>query len=264
MPNKKSVLVTGSAARLGATLVRSFAIDGWRVFCHYDKSRDATEELVAELSNAGHEVLALQADLSSEAGCQGLISNVKLHVKRLDCLVNNASSFEPDSATNFDSINASRQLQVNLLAPLSLTRWMAQELIPDNSPTPSCVIHILDQKVFNLNPDYFTYTVSKLALERAVALQAQALAPQIRVCGVAPGLMYLSGPQTRENFEQACRANLLRRATDPSDVAKTCLFLASTSGITGATVRVDNGQHLVPLPRDIMFVVEELLKGKIA
>ena len=80
------------------------------------------------------------------------------------------------------------------------------------------------------------------------------------LCGVAPGLMYLSGPQTADNFNLAAQANLMRRPTDPLDVAKTCLFLASTPSITGTTVSVDNGQHLVPLPRDIMFVVEDLLK----
>jgi NAD(P)-dependent dehydrogenase (short-subunit alcohol dehydrogenase family) len=262
MPHRRNVLVTGAAVRLGAALTRTFAIAGWRVFCHYGQSREAANNLTAELCAAGYEVVALQADLSSEVGCQNLIAKVKAYTGKLDCLINNASSFEPDSATSFDSIDASSQLQMNLLSPLSLARWMAQELVPDHSPTPSCVIHILDQKVFNLNPDYFTYTLGKLALERAVSLQAQALAPKIRVCGVAPGLMYLSGPQTRENFELASRANLLGRATDPDDVAKTCLFLASTTAITGVTLTVDNGQHLVPLSRDIMFVVEDFLAEK--
>jgi NAD(P)-dependent dehydrogenase (short-subunit alcohol dehydrogenase family) len=102
--------------------------------------------------------------------------------------------------------------------------------------------------------------VSKLALERAVALQAQSLAPAVRVCGVAPGILYASGPQNQANFEQASRANLLRRRVDPADVARTCVFLAGTPSVTGTTLCVDNGQHLVPLPRDIMFVVDELLK----
>jgi enoyl-[acyl-carrier-protein] reductase (NADH) len=73
--------------------------------------------------------------------------------------------------------------------------------------------------------------------------------------------MYLSGPQTQENFKRASGVNLLRRATDPRQVAATCLFLAENPCITGTTVAVDNGQHLVPLPRDVMFVVEDLLKG---
>jgi NAD(P)-dependent dehydrogenase (short-subunit alcohol dehydrogenase family) len=101
--------------------------------------------------------------------------------------------------------------------------------------------------------------VSKLALERAVSLQAQALAPAVRVCGVAPGILYPSGPQDGENFARASRANLLRRPIDPADVARSCVFLAATPSVTGTTLSVDNGQHLVPLPRDIMFVVDELL-----
>jgi NAD(P)-dependent dehydrogenase (short-subunit alcohol dehydrogenase family) len=117
------------------------------------------------------------------------------------------------------------------------------------------IIHVLDQKVFNLNPDYFSYTVTKLALERAVALQAQALAPAIRVCGVAPGLMFLSGPQTQDNFDQAARINLMQRALDPAQVAATCVFLAQNPCISGVTIAVDNGQHLVPLARDVMFMV---------
>ena len=95
-----------------------------------------------------------------------------------------------------------------------------------------------------------------------MALQAQALAPAIRVCGIAPGLMFLSGPQTQENFDRAGKVNLLRRATDPAQVAETCLFLANSTAITGTTVCVDNGQHLVPLDRDVMFVVQDLLGGQ--
>ena len=119
---------------------------------------------------------------------------------------------------------------------------------------------MLDQKVLNLNPDYFSYTVSKLALERSVALQAQALAPQIRVCGVAPGLMFLSGPQTQANFDRSSQMNLLKHAIDPAQVAATCLFLANNTALTGVTLAVDNGQHLVPLSRDVMFVVDNASK----
>jgi NAD(P)-dependent dehydrogenase (short-subunit alcohol dehydrogenase family) len=89
-------------------------------------------------------------------------------------------------------------------------------------------------------------------------LQAQALAPTVRVCGVAPGLIFPSGPQTDDNFARASRVNLLRHATDPAQVAASCLFLAENPCITGVTLTVDNGQHLVPLPRDVMFVVDTL------
>jgi NAD(P)-dependent dehydrogenase (short-subunit alcohol dehydrogenase family) len=139
---------------------------------------------------------------------------------------------------------------------------MVQSL-PQDAPAGECsIIHVLDQKVFNLNPDYFSYTISNLALERAVALQAQALAPRVRVCGVAPGLMFLSGPQTQDNFDRSSRVNLMQRAIDPARVAATCLFLAQNPCITGTTVCVDNGQHLVPLQRDVMFAVQDNLGAK--
>ena len=120
-----------------------------------------------------------------------------------------------------------------------------------------CVIHLLDQKVHNLNPDYFSYTVSKLALERSVALQAQALAPQVRVCGLSPGLMYLSGPQTQANFDRASRVNLLQQPIDPAAVARAAVFIAENTALNGCTLQADNGQHLVPLARDVMFAIGE-------
>jgi NAD(P)-dependent dehydrogenase (short-subunit alcohol dehydrogenase family) len=173
----------------------------------------------------------------------------------LDCLVNNASLFEPDTGAAMDLTGTRQQLEVNLIAPLALASLMARQNAPEATPGQRSVIHILDQKVFNLNPDYFSYTVSKLALERSVALQAQALAP-LRVCGVAPGLMFLSGPQTQDNFDRASRVNLMRQPIDPAQVAATCLFLAQNPCITGTTVCVDNGQHLVPLERDVMFLAD--------
>lgn len=255
----KSVLVTGAAHRLGACIATLFARSGWQVWCHYDQSQAAAETLVEGLRAQGHQAHAVQARLADEAGCLALIDRLRSQTDQLHALVNNASTFFPDTGLDFQVAQAAHQLQVNLLAPLLLASQMARHLVPEGQE--GCAIHILDQKVYNLNPDYFSYTVSKLALERAVALQAQSLAPRMRVCGVAPGLMYLSGPQTRDNFERAASANLLRRPTDPQDVAQTCLFLASTASITGTVLSVDNGQHLVPLPRDIMFVVDDLLKG---
>jgi len=251
----KQVLVTGGAQRLGAEIVRQFAAAGWRVWCHYQRSADMARALQAELNAAGAQVQLVQADLAQSAEVQRMVDHISQNTGPLDCLVNNASLFEPDTGAAMDLNGTRRQLEVNLIAPLSLASLMAQQAAPGATPGQRSVIHLLDQKVFNLNPDYFSYTVSKLALERSVALQAQALAP-LRVCGVAPGLMFLSGPQTQENFDRASRVNLLREPIDPAQVAATCLFLAQNPCITGTTVCVDNGQHLVPLERDVMFLAE--------
>ena len=251
----KQVLVTGGAHRLGAEIVRQFAAAGWRVWCHYQSSATAAQALQAELGAQGACVELVQADLAQHAEVERMVARIAQSHGPLDCLVNNASLFEPDTGAAIDLTGTRQQLEVNLIAPLALASLMARQNAPEATPGQRSVIHILDQKVFNLNPDYFSYTVSKLALERSVALQAQALAP-LRVCGVAPGLMFLSGPQTQDNFDRASRVNLMRQPIDPAQVAATCLFLAQNPCITGTTVCVDNGQHLVPLERDVMFLAD--------
>ena len=252
----RGVLVTGGGRRLGAAICNAFAQAGWSVWCQYRASRDAAETLCAGLRDEGFTATAVEADIDDEGARRALVERIAADTP-LACIVNNASAFEPDTGLDFEPEAALRQLGVNLIAPLSFARLLARQ--PADG-TDRSTIHILDQKVFNLNPDYFSYTVSKLALERAVSLQAQALAPAVRVCGVAPGILFTSGPQDDTNFAQAARANLMRRPIDPADVARTCVFLAGTPSVTGTTLCVDNGQHLVPLARDIMFVVDDLLK----
>jgi NAD(P)-dependent dehydrogenase (short-subunit alcohol dehydrogenase family) len=253
----KTVLITGGAQRLGALLCQAFAQAGWQVWCHYHRSVAAAQGLQQALQAGGATVHLVQADLEQASERERMMRTIEAQTGALQCLINNASLFEPDTGAQPDLTAAHLQLEVNLLAPLSLAALMARQSAPPSAPGQRSVIHILDQKVFNLNPDYFSYTVSKLALERAVALQAQALAPELRVCGVAPGLMFLSGPQTQDNFERASRINLLREPIDPAQVAATCLFLATNPCITGSTLSVDNGQHLVPLSRDVMFAIDE-------
>jgi len=254
------VLVTGGAVRLGREISLSFAHAGWNVACHCLESVAAAQSLCAQIKDLGRDSLVVQAQLTDEADCRRLWNEVTQHTgQQLHCVVNNASLFLPDRGTDFDESHAMSQLQANLLAPMRLGKWMAQ-LHADSKSIDANVIHVLDQKVFNLNPDYFSYTLSKLALERAVSLQAQSLAPRVRINAVAPGLMYLSGPQSADNFARASRANLLRKPISPANVAQSVLFLANNNSITGTCIRVDNGQHLIPMERDVMFVVDEVFK----
>jgi len=271
-------LITGGSVRLGREIGLAFARAGWHVACHYNHSEAEAHALCAELRALGVDALAVQGDLEDEASCQSMFdTTVAITGTALHCVVNNASLFVPDEGADFDEAQALAQIKVNLMAPMRLGKWMAalhahadvaEEAANTGNANASetqrikpSVIHVLDQKVFNLNPDYFSYTLSKLALERAVSLQAQSLAPTLRVNAVAPGLMYPSGPQSQTNFERAAHANLLRQPIHPADVASSVVFLAGNASITGTTVRVDNGQHLIPLARDVMFVVEELFKS---
>jgi len=254
----KSVLITGGAHRLGAALVRTFATNGWQVWCHYNGSKTAAQKLALDLQEQGHNIKLVKANLLDAHEIEEMMRLIEKRSGQLSTLVNNASLFEPDTAEDFSVEQIRKQMDVNLIAPLLMSQMMAKQA--KRTGSKGCVIHVLDQKVFNLNPDYFSYTISKLALERSVALQAQALAPNIRVCGVAPGLMFISGDQSQGNFDVASKINLLRENIDPTDVAKACEFMASNQSITGATLQVDNGQHLVPLKQDVMFVVDQIMK----
>jgi NAD(P)-dependent dehydrogenase (short-subunit alcohol dehydrogenase family) len=254
------VLVTGGGVRLGAQICRAFARAHWDVWCHYQHSMEAAQALCDELCALGVQARTVAADLARAADRQRMMEYIMRTSGPLTCLVNNASTFAPDEAQSLDSASTEHQLAVNLVAPMELSALMARSLPEAEHRGRHSVIHILDQKVLNLNPDYFSYTLSKLALERAVALQAQALANKLRVCGVAPGLMFLSGPQTQENFDIAGRINPMRRPTDPNQVARSCVFLAENDAITGVTLAVDNGQHLIPLPNDVMVVVDHYLQ----
>ncbi len=260
MNEKDWVLVTGGAQRLGREISLAFAKAGWNVLCHYRISRDGALKTQAEVQDAGGSCLLVDLDLAQGDAAELLLDKcVQLTGHPPRCIVNNASIFEADTAPSASAEGLQKHFQVNTATPLLLANSLFTRLCqrPDVANGTHSVIHVLDQKVHNLNPDYFSYTVSKLALERSVALQAQALAPTVRVCGLSPGLLYLSGPQTQANFDKASLVNLLQKRIDPVDVAQGALFMAQNTSINGCTLSTDNGQHLIPLSRDVMWAIEE-------
>ena len=259
-PPARAVLVTGAARRLGRQISLHFAHAGWDVLAHYRHSEDQARALQAEVEALGRRCWLLHADLRAPEAAQDLLAQARRQAGALPhCIVNNASVFEADNALSASASGLFDHFCTNTATPLLLAGGLAAALAEAGQTTHGAhsVVHVLDQKVHNLNPDYFSYTVSKLALAQSVALQAQALAPWLRVCGLSPGLMYLSGPQTQGNFDRASRVNLLREPLDPAQVARCAVFIAETPALNGTTLQADNGQHLVPLARDVMFAVDE-------
>jgi NAD(P)-dependent dehydrogenase (short-subunit alcohol dehydrogenase family) len=148
-------------------------------------------------------------------------------------------------------------MQVNLTAPILLSQLMFEYQKNNvnkavSSELPS-VIQLLDQKLINLNPDYLSYTLSKAALATSVEVLALDFAPHLRVLGLAPGISLPSGDQTNDGFTKAHQMTPLGKSSTPEDIAKATVFLAQANAITGTTLYVDGGQHLLPSSRDVMF-----------
>jgi NAD(P)-dependent dehydrogenase (short-subunit alcohol dehydrogenase family) len=251
---QKTVLITGGAKRIGQAIALAFAKTGWSVAVHYGTSRDAAHATVQSLLEHGVHAIALQADLAVEAQTTKLISESLAAFGRLDAVVNNASLFEHDVARDFSYEKLMAHMRPNLAAPIVLARELHRLLPADGH---GVVINLLDQKLFNYNPDFLSYTLSKAGLHAATTMLAQALAPKVRVVGVAPGITLLSGDQTQTGFDKAHTATPLGKSSTPEDVARTCVFVAESPAITGTTLVVDGGQHLVPSQRDVMFLTGE-------
>jgi NAD(P)-dependent dehydrogenase (short-subunit alcohol dehydrogenase family) len=169
------------------------------------------------------------------------------------CVVNNASLFEYDDAARFTTETMVRCMRTNLAAPILLAQSLHAQL-PDDAR--GVVINLLDQKLWNRNPDFLSYTLSKAALKEATALLAVALAPKLRVVGVAPGITLPADGQTEAGFEAAHARTPLGGSSTPADIAQAVAYLAKASAVTGTTLLVDGGQHLVPSSRDVMFLTE--------
>jgi NAD(P)-dependent dehydrogenase (short-subunit alcohol dehydrogenase family) len=237
-----------------------FARQGWDVAVHYGRSEQDAKETVREIEMMGVKAQAFQVDLADEAAVKKLFTAVAQQFTNLHCLVNSASIFEYDRANSNTPLTAKslqEHMQVNLTAPILLSQLMFE--FQKNNPNKTggenlpSVIQLLDQKLINLNPDYLSYTLSKAALATSVEILALDFAPHLRVIGLAPGISLPSGDQTNDGFAKAHQMTPLGKSSTPKDVAKAAVFLAQANAITGTTLYVDGGQHLLPSSRDVMF-----------
>ncbi|KAF1023194.1 MAG: 3-oxoacyl-[acyl-carrier-protein] reductase FabG [Paracidovorax wautersii] len=271
MTDRPVALVTGAARRLGREISLTLAAQGWAVAVHYATSgpqavttasdcsvRSAAHTPLTEGLDALQLAATFEADLADEASTRALVPQVAAHFGRLDAVINSASVFEHDDAASFGHATMARHWQTNTAAPILLAKALEIHLrertaLADATPEPgqACVVNLLDQKLWNPNPDFLSYTLSKAALEAATTLLAQALAPTLRVVGVAPGLTlpspYMNSP---EHFESLHRLSPLGRSSTPADVADAVAFALRNKALTGTTLLVDGGQHLMKFERD--------------
>jgi NAD(P)-dependent dehydrogenase (short-subunit alcohol dehydrogenase family) len=232
-------LVTGGARRIGRAISRALAEAGYAVAIHANASLATAGSLAGDLIARGARAAVVGADLADHDAIGVLVEAARNAVGPLTLLVNNASEFEPDEIATLERTRFDRHIAVNLRAPLFLAQAFAAQ-----APPGSSIVNITDQRVFRVTPRFFSYTLTKSALQAATVTLAQALAPGTRVNAVAPGPTLPSSRQSADSFARQAKAVPLGHGPTPEEIAQAVVFLAQADSVTGQTIVVDGGQHI--------------------
>jgi NAD(P)-dependent dehydrogenase (short-subunit alcohol dehydrogenase family) len=235
------VLITGAARRIGRALAFDLSSAGWTIAIHYRKSASDAETLAKDIQARGGDAKPFQADLVDPEAPRALVAKVGQELGPPLVLINNASEFLPDTIQSLEGKTWDLHLGVNLKAPVLLSQAMAARLPPGCEGN---IINIIDQRVWDLTPEFFSYTISKAGLWTATRTLAQALAPRIRVNAIGPGPVLRSIHQTDGDFERESQSTILGRGASTDEIAAAVRFILATPSLTGQMIALDGGQHL--------------------
>ncbi len=234
-------LITGAARRIGRAIARDLAQSGWAVAVHYRNSSQDAERLASEIAAQGGIAQLFPADLRDTGSIRALVDSIARRLGPPSCLINNASEFLPDNIESVDEATWDKHLDVNLKAPVFLAQAMIRHLPGDIEGN---IINIIDQRVWKLTPDFFSYTISKAGLWTATRTLAQSLAPRIRVNAIGPGPTFQSVHQTEPDFAAEKATTLLGRGPASEEITAAVRFILATPSMTGQMIALDGGQHL--------------------
>lgn len=272
-------LVTGGARRMGAAVSADLAAHGFAVAVHYDSSANDADDLCREIIKKGGMAAAFHADLCNDSPAD-LLKKVTHKLGAPALLVNNASLFHDDSIGNLNKKFWDKHFKLHVEAPVFLAEAMLKamadsvsakkdakkrEITADISKTAigqkqGLIVNIIDQRVWHLNPHFFSYTLSKAALWTATQTLAQALAPHIRVNAIGPGPSFKNNKQTEEDFFKQCEILPLQSGPKSEEFGKTIRYLWETPSITGQMLALDGGQHLMWKTEDVRWDKSEAEK----
>jgi NAD(P)-dependent dehydrogenase (short-subunit alcohol dehydrogenase family) len=240
-PAAATALVTGASLRLGRAIALDLAANGWRVGVHFHASETAALDLVEAIEASGGRAAPLRADLTRQEEVVALVPACAELLGTPTLLINNAARFELDTIATLDFAGWQAELDVNLRAPIFLAQAFAKALPADAS---GAIVNMIDQRVWRLTPEFFSYTIAKSALWTATRTLAQALAPRIRVNAVGPGPVLPNRWQSEADFERECRTTPLGRGGTEAEICAAIRFLVESPSVTGQMIALDGGQHL--------------------
>jgi NAD(P)-dependent dehydrogenase (short-subunit alcohol dehydrogenase family) len=238
MAERGWALVTGAGGRIGRALALAAGEAGYDVIVHHRTSKLGADETVAAIEAMGRRARASAAELTDPGACRALIETAE---RPITLLVNSASLFADDVIETLTPEAWNAVMAVNALAPLLLAQAFAAALPADRE---GLIVNITDQRVWRLNPRFFSYTMAKAALWAATQTLAQALAPRIRVNAIGPGPTIQSIHQTTDDFAAEAAAVPLGHGPAPAEIGHALRYLIDAPSVTGQMIAVDGGQHL--------------------
>jgi NAD(P)-dependent dehydrogenase (short-subunit alcohol dehydrogenase family) len=239
---KPLALVTGGAHRLGKAFALTLARMGYDLFLQYHSAGEQAQKTKKEIESLGVKVHLVKADLTQPDQIESLFSRLDfiLHPSAFILLVNSAAIMPAGNPRELELQDWDSALDLNLRAPFLLAQQAAKRMTAGG-----LIVNITDigaQKAWSRYP---SYTVSKAGLESLTKLLARALAPNIRVNAIAPGLVLQSDVVTQEQWDKLVEKLPLKRAATLDEITYTLQFLINNEYITGQTIVVDGGYSLI-------------------
>ena len=238
--NGKVALVTGGAVRLGRAMAAALAGEGMRMVIHYNSSSGPADELVGEIRGRGGDAVAIGADLARGAEVERLAREAVAAFGGIDVLVNSASVFPPEGLEETDEALWDHTMAVNLKAPFFLIRHLA----PTLRERRGVVVNMADLAGLQAWARYAAHGISKAGVVHLTRVAARALAPEVRVAGIAPGAVLPPDDMDDAELERLANGIPLGHIGSPDDIVSALLYLLRADFVTGEILVVDGGRRL--------------------
>ncbi|HMO27746.1 SDR family oxidoreductase [Enterovirga sp.] len=244
----RTALVTGAATGIGFATARLLGSCGARVALNYLPGDPRGPEAVVTLAAEGLDIVAAEGNASAAGSCQAMVRAALDRLGRLDILVNNAGTtgtVEPIPFPDLDAMTDAFWLAIvdtNLVGPFRCSR----EAAPALRQAGGAIVNTCSVAGLGRRGSSIAYAASKAGLINLTKSLARALAPQVRVNGVAPGLIEtpLNAAWPESRFAMTRERTILARTGRPEEVAEAILFLAAgASYVTGEVLVVDGGSQ---------------------